>query len=95
MGVGVVVALVGSPFWGAVQGHVVCLRWRASLPHPVECSTFAAAGLYFQVRNGDWVFPQRYDHRKSVYQHRWVGSELYRVVCISLRFFVRHTRMGL
>ena len=28
------------------------MRQRASLPHPIECSTLAVSGLSFRVRNG-------------------------------------------
>ena len=40
--------------------------WRCpTLPQPIGCSTIGAAGLSFQVRNGDWAFPRCYDHHKS------------------------------
>ena len=40
------------------------LRRCPTLPHPPRCSTIGAVGLSFQVRNGFWAFPPRYDHRK-------------------------------
>ena len=42
----------------------VVLRRCPTLPHPPRCSTIGAVGLSFQVRNGFWAFPPRYDHRK-------------------------------
>ena len=34
------------------------MRRRATLPHPVECSTIAVLGLSFRVRNGTGRLPQ-------------------------------------
>ena len=34
------------------QRHQQCKRRRATLPHPVGCSTIAVPGLSFRVRNG-------------------------------------------
>ena len=43
------------------------MRQRATLPHPLECSTIAVPGLSFQVRNGGWASPRGYDHRKIIF----------------------------
>ena len=43
------------------------MRRRAALPRPAERSTLAAGGLNYQVRNGCWVFPRRYDRRKGCF----------------------------
>ena len=52
--------------WRTVPLCVVVL-WRCpTLPQPVGCSTIGAAGLSFQVRNGDWAFPRCYDHHKTI-----------------------------
>ena len=43
----------GSPGTFKVSGLPVrVMRRRATLPHPVECSTIAVPGLSFRVRNG-------------------------------------------
>ena len=43
----------GSPGTFKVSGLPVrVVRRRATLPHPVECSTIAVPGLSFRVRNG-------------------------------------------
>ena len=43
----------GSPGTFEVSGLPVrVMRRRATLPHPVECSTIAVPGLSFRVRNG-------------------------------------------
>ena len=43
----------GSPGTFRVSGlSVSVVRRRATLPHPVECSTIAVPGLSFRVRNG-------------------------------------------
>ena len=52
------------------------LRWCAILPHPGGWSTFAAAGLNFQVRKGGWVFPLCYDHRKDLFSPFYVFGGL-------------------
>ena len=40
--------------------------WRCpALPHPGGCSTIGAGRLSFQVRNGCWAFPYRYDHHQN------------------------------
>ena len=45
-----------KPRWGAVLDpsglRDVVMRRRATLPHPVECSTIAVPSLSFRVRNG-------------------------------------------
>ena len=46
---------------------LVDLRWFASLPHPVGCSTFAVVGLSFRVRNGTGRFPHAMTTAKVVY----------------------------
>ena len=52
-----------SPVWVSPSAGVL---WRCpTLPQPVGCSTIGAAGLSFQVRNGDWAFPRCYDHHKT------------------------------
>lgn len=42
------------------------MRRRATLPHPIGCSTIAVPGLSFQVRNGDWASPRGHGHRKTL-----------------------------
>ena len=34
------------------EGPIRVKRRRATLPHPLECSTIAAPGLSYRVRNG-------------------------------------------
>ena len=46
------------------------MRQRATLPHPLECSTIAVPGLSFQVRNGGWASPRGYDHRKIIFTYQ-------------------------
>ena len=46
---------------------LVCLRRCLTLPHPIGCSTISTVWLSFQVRNGYWAFPARYDHRKVLF----------------------------
>ena len=51
--VGVGFGYAGSPGTFKVSGLPVrVMRRRATLPHPVECSTIAVPGLSFRVRNG-------------------------------------------
>ena len=63
--------------WRTVPLCVVVL-WRCpTLPQPVGCSTIGAAGLSFQVRNGDWAFPRCYDHHKTIRSTRCPTTVLY------------------
>ena len=50
------------------------MRQRATLPHPLECSTIAVPGLSFQVRNGGWASPRGYDHRKIIFNYQNFSS---------------------
>ena len=51
--VGVGFGYAGSPGTFKVSGLPVrVMRRRATLPHPVGCSTIAVPGLSFRVRNG-------------------------------------------
>ena len=51
------------------------MRQRAALPRPADRSTLAAGGLNFQVRNGCWVFPRRYDCRKGCFPKEWEDED--------------------